>query len=941
VFEGSGVLQEAFGSSGVLERPNYRTPELSNVLGHTVEHPNVRTVIVGFGLDSKPAAIYKTTFPEPGEVVGGKAVIRTRLKQDGWRPTPLPTGGTRKIRRQAGAGKIRSWLAAALAVYLAMPLPAPAQAPPGLPVTGLDGDVQIERRAGTPRAVRELSAFPTITIVEPRNGALVTREDQPVNITFRDPRDELDLSTFRVFINGVDRTRQFQVSPSGATWRPQPRRGPSEAVRDLTLERQGREIEARALGIAELQPVLTEGQNTVVASIKNLSGNLATTSAAFVLDTSTLLATRAAPRSPLEQAFLQPPSPPLSETARRGTPAGPSVSRDLTQFGYEAFRTLLPTLGPASNLPVSPDYTLGPGDSLILYVWNIPGGALYDSATLVLDRTGSAFVPRVGSVPLQGLTLAQAQEVLKTRLARYYSGFELRVALGELRAIGVYVVGEVTRPGTYTISPFSTVLDGLFAAGGPTKMGTLRAIRVTRNGQTLGEVDLYEFLLRGERAIGPPLQAGDTIFVPPIGPVAAITGEVKRPAIYELRPGTSLAALVAMSGGPLPTAQLERVQVERVQGASGKAILDVSLAGPRGSGGSEPLQDGDLVTVFPGQDRLHNAITLEGFVRTPGQYEWKPGMRLSHLLRPDVVLPEAYRERVEVVRVRPDFSREVLSVDLRELWAGNPTPNPARDIPLEPMDRISVQSEVVGPATVTLSGEVKRPGTYVITKGERLSSVLRRAGGFTERAYPKAAVFTRESVRKREKAQLEDFVRVQEERIFAETSAVAAGGESAAPLRESLIQRRALLRMMADRVVVGRIVLRLGDPDQLEGSEADIPLEDGDTLSVPMRPSAVLVLGSVRNPTAVLYQPGAPAEFYVEKAGGLNKDADRDEVHIVRADGSAMRGYAKVREMEPGDTILAPSSVEPKYRPLPVWRDVATIVGQFALTIASMATLFK
>ena len=261
---------------------------------------------------------------------------------------------------------------------------------------------------------------------------------------------------------------------------------------------------------------------------------------------------------------------------------------------------------------------------------------------------------------------------------------------------------------------------------------------------------------------------------------------------------------------------------------------------------------------------------------------------------------------------------------------------------LPPKVAVMVEAgEVVGPATATLSGEVKRPGTYATTKGERLSSVIRRAGGFTDKAYPKAAVFTRESARKKEKAQLNDFVRLQEERIFAETSAVAAAGEAAGPLRESLRQRRAMLRMMAERVVVGRVVLKLADLDQLEGSESDIVLEDGDALTVPMRPSAVLVLGAVRNSTTVLYQPGAPADYYIEKAGGLTKDADKEEVHIVKSDGSAIRGYTKVRELEPGDTILAPSTVEPRYRALPLWRDIATIFGQFALTVASIATIFR
>jgi polysaccharide export outer membrane protein len=133
----------------------------------------------------------------------------------------------------------------------------------------------------------------------------------------------------------------------------------------------------------------------------------------------------------------------------------------------------------------------------------------------------------------------------------------------------------------------------------------------------------------------------------------------------------------------------------------------------------------------------------------------------------------------------------------------------------------------------------------------------------------------------------------------------------------------------------------LGDPAGFEESESDIALEDGDALTVPVRPSTVLVLGSVRNPTALLYAPGVPAEYYIEKAGGLAKEADKDEVYIIKADGSVIRGYTKVRELEPGDAILAPPSVEPKYLPLPLWRDVATIVGQFGLVLLGAAAAFK
>jgi len=470
-------------------------------------------------------------------------------------------------------------------------------------------------------------------------------------------------------------------------------------------------------------------------------------------------------------------------------------------------------------------------------------------------------------------------------------------------------------------------------------MGTLRSIRITRSGRTVEEVDLYDFLLRGERSIGPPLQAGDTIFVPPIGPVAAITGEVKRPAIYELRPGTSVGTLIAMAGGTLPSAQLDRVQIERAQGGRGKVIVDVAFSAAGNVGPAEQLRDGDLVTVFRGQDRLQNLVTVEGFVRSPGQYEWKAGMHLSDMVKPDSLLPEAYQNRVEVVRLRSDFTREIITVDLRELWASNPGPVASRDIILQPMDRISVQSEVIGPATVTLSGEVKRPGTYGITKGERLSSVIRRAGGLTDKAYPRAAVFTRESLRKKERAELSEFVSEQQQRLIAETAAYAAGGESGAAA--ALAQRTELLRVMTSRVVLGRIVLRVSDIGSFEGSESDLVLEDGDVLTIPMRPATVGVLGAVRNQTAVLYEPGAPAEYYLQKAGGLSKDADTNEVYILKADGSAVQGYTKVREMEPGDTILAPSKTEPMYRPLPFWRDMATLFGQFALAAASVFTIFK
>jgi len=841
---------------------------------------------------------------------------------------------------------LRGGLAVFLAFQIAFPLPVVAQTtmqePGETPAT--------EGQALPPRKALELWALPTITIAEPKNGSIVTREDQAVVITFRDARDELDLSTLRVWVNGVDLTKSFQVTPAGAVWQPTRRQGSGTSIgfnigSNIDVITQGQTERQQEGGAAAGS--IRAGQNTIVASIKNRSGMLATTSGAFIFDPSVLLTTYPTPRSPLERGFLQPPSLLPTEQSLRRQPSEPTISRDLVQFGYETFKALLPSLAPAANMPVDPEYKLGPGDSLILYVWNLPGTALLDSAPLMIDRTGSAFIPRVGSVPLQGLTVAQAQEVIRTRVARNYSGFELRLALGELRGISVYVVGEVARPGTYTISPFSTVLDALFVAGGPAKMGTLRSVRVTQSGGTMREVDLYDFLLRGERPPGPILQAGDTIFVPSIGPVAAVTGEVKRPGIYELRPGTTLGSLIAMAGGPLPTAQLDRVQVERTQGARGKTLLDLPIAPGRGQDGNEILQDGDLVTVLPGQDHLRNVVTLEGFVRSPGRYEWKPGLRLSEVLTLDRLMPEAYQEKVEVVRLRPDFSREIIPVNVRTLWGAGYKPDPGQDLELQAQDRISVRSEVIGPIVVTLSGEVRRPGKYSVNRGERLSSVIERAGGYLPSAFFRGAVFTRESLRQQEQQQLERFIDTQTQSMMAEGMALTAGGvamgqaDIGASVPGLMAQRRELLQSLQRVVILGRMTIHLDAPEKLKGTPDDLELEDGDALMIPQQPKSVTVLGAVRNATAVLHKEGENVEYYLNRVGGATREADARQVYILKPDGSAVASFVKMRQVEPGDAIVVPISTDPKIPTILMVKDIATILGQIAIPLGVIYGIFR
>jgi polysaccharide export outer membrane protein len=608
---------------------------------------------------------------------------------------------------------------------------------------------------------------------------------------------------------------------------------------------------------------------------------------------------------------------------------------ELRQFGYTVFSSPVSTFAPVDDVPVGPDYILGPGDDLVVNV----SGAMDSALVRTVDRNGRIFLPRVGPVPLWGLSFAQADRLIREELGRYFRGFQTTVTLGRLRTIRVHVVGEVCQPGAFNVSSLSTVSNALFAAGGPTKLGSLREVRLLRNNHVVGTLDLYEFLLRGNRSRDFRLESGDTVFVPTIGPVVAVEGEVKRPAIYELREPVRVSELVLLAGGVTPRSFLKRVQVIRQNPSAERTALDLDLTrvftvGDRSN--DLPLQNGDLVRIFPSDYRVYNVVHVSGAVKYPGDYELKPGMRLSQLLPREGVLPEAHLERVEIVRRRPDLSTEVLAANLNKAWQG------ITDLELKPLDEIKVQTELRPVGVVTLEGEVRRPGQYSVARGERLSSVIRRAGGFTDRAYLRGAVFTRASLRAIEQEQLDIFVKTQEQKLLAAAGTTVVGIEKdeATQAQQVLQARRELLKALASRVAVGRMVVHLDQPDRLEGTAEDVVLEDGDALRVPEPPASVLVIGSVRTSTSVRHRPGMGVDYYVARVGGFTKEADQKDVHIIRADGSAVSGFASIRDVEPGDTVIVPPKEEVKVRPLPIARDMMTILGQTFLSIAALAILF-
>jgi protein involved in polysaccharide export with SLBB domain len=732
------------------------------------------------------------------------------------------------------------------------------------------------------------------------------------------------------------------------------------------------------------------------------------------------------------------------------------VSREMRQFGYEFFLSQVSSFAPIADVPVGPDYLIGPGDAFTITLW----GRVEASFPVEVDRNGEISLPKVGALKIWGLSFAQLQNFLFEQISKYYKDFQMNVTMEKLRTIRVFVVGEAQTPGNYVLSSLSTVYHALIAAGGPSKRGSLRNIQLLRNGKVIEKIDLYDFFLRGDRSRDVRLQSGDTVFVPVIGPTVAVSGSVKRPAIYELKEPISLQEFIEMAGGVTFQGYLQRVQVERVEAHQKKVAVDFDLS-PEGKTSLPPLssllKDGDFVKIFPIYYQAENIVFLEGHVKRPGSFELKAGMKVSDLIPSfEVLLSEPYLEYAEVNRLLPpDRKPQTISFNLGKLLAGDERQN----LPLQNQDRlvifakanlkelpqVSISGEVQAPGkyrlvekmrvkdlvyqagnlrrsaylpeaevtrlvktekeviskiltinldaalqedlqhnilleeddhlfvrqipkwyidkTVSISGEVKFPGAYTFHKGEHLSSVLERAGGFTPEAYLPAAFFTRESVRKAQQKRIQEFIEEQEQEIIKE----AARAMEAAPTKEeaeqrqkALAQRRELIARLKAVAATGRVVIKLMDPEKLKGSEFDLELEDGDSLHVPMTPSTVMVMGRVYNPNAILYTKDRTLEYYLNKVGGPAENADQKRIYLVKADGSVLSrtqsgtwgfrwdpdsnrwvsgGFMATR-MDPGDSILVPEKYERIYWTREL-RDWTQIFFNIAVAAGVLVALYK
>lgn len=720
------------------------------------------------------------------------------------------------------------------------------------------------------------------------------------------------------------------------------------------------------------------------------------------------------------------------------------VEPELRAFGYELFSGVPKTFAPATDIPVPADYVMGPGDTVVVQLF----GKDNVEHTLSVTREGLLLFPGLGPIAVAGKKFSQLQKDLQGRVQRHFIGTRAAVSLGRLRSIRVFVLGDVERPGSYTVSSLATLTNALLASGGVKPHGSLRDVQLKRAGELITRLDLYDLLLRGDTRQDARLLPGDVIFVPPIQRTAGVSGRVRRPGVYELKGERTVEDLLTLAGGLLPDADPLAARLERITPEGARKLDEVDLSADTGR--RQELKDGDIVRVLPVLERIDNTVNLAGHVERTGAYAWHEGMRLSDLLPTlSLLKPEADPRFVLITRedaangtrlygaslaealARPGGEADVMLAPADEVtvfdrradratlirpllerarasagpdrpsaevgiegavhhagrypWSPNMTvrdllnaaggltdraflleaeltryavaegnareqsrrlidlrqalPAGNEQLRLEPYDRLVVrriprwQEE----GTVEIAGEVKFPGKYPIASGERLSSVLRRAGGLTEQAYPGAAVFLRESVRQREQEYLERLT-AQLER---DLGLISQGGPEIGVRKETaLAEGEALLRQMRSAKATGRMVVRLEDV-LASRDDYDVIMQPGDRLVVPQRPDEVTVIGEVYHPTSHLYVDHQMRDAYVKLSGGVTERGNRRAVYVVHADGSVSPPggwFGGDVAVGPGDTVIVPLKVD-RIGNLKLFTDVSTILFQLAVTAAALDSI--
>ena len=561
-------------------------------------------------------------------------------------------------------------------------------------------------------------------------------------------------------------------------------------------------------------------------------------------------------------------NPAATRPAKRAAPeVGPFqayaagvTGQNLAIFGKDLFSDVPSTFAPFDSAQVNQDYVIGTGDELQVRGW----GMVDIDVSATVDRSGAIFIPRVGSVKVSGVQYKDLQGYLKKAVGKIYNNFELTASIAQTRALQIYVIGHAVRPGTYTLSAMSTLLNALFTSGGPDATGSMRNIQLKRGKQTVSTFDLYDMLANGDKSSDMTLRDGDVIYIPEVGPLVALTGNVKQPAIFELKGNANLADVLTWAGGFDSAAETKQVIVEKNVDNRYKTVIEL-LA-----------------------DRAISSSQLAG------------------------------------IAVKP--------TDVLRVFAPGAVPVEAQ-----------IQNEYV-----RIGGEARQSGIFLLKKGETLRELVARTGGANENGYLYATQLNRESVRRIQQAKLNEIADRFERDLESNATqrmAASAAPANAAKLAAEVEQQRRIVQKLRSIKAEGRIVLDLPGLETQVKNLPDVPLQDGDSIYIPRRPGTVDVLGSVFQQNAFVYRPQRTVNDYVQQAGGLTTSADKSEMYVIRADGTAQSAqntgwFSSIgsKPLNPGDTVVVPEKIDRStfMQSLKEW---TSIFYQFGLGAAGLKVL--
>src|SRR6266536_2878049 len=561
----------------------------------------------------------------------------------------------------------------------------------------------------------------------------------------------------------------------------------------------------------------------------------------------------------------------------------------LKRFGLDIFENGSGNLDQLPmDLPAGPEYVLGPGDGLNIDFW----GSVSQRLHRVVDRQGQLNLPEVGTIQVAGHELGDVQRIVQSALRSQYRQLEANISLDKLHSVRVYVVGDVQRPGAYDVSSLSTPLNALYEAGGPTTKGSMRIVRHYRGNQLVEDVDLYDLMLHGVHSGMQRLESGDTVLVPPIGQEITIEGMVRRPAIYELASEKSLAEVLELAGGVLPSGTLRHVDVDRVQAHLSRAMLSLDIPEDNNQESATEalekfqIQDGDKIKISPILPFSEKTVYLDGHVFRPGKYAYRDGMKVTDLVHAYTdLLPEPYKQHAEIIRLSgPEHKPEIIAFDLGEAFSGT-----EQNVVLKPFDTVRVFSrfDFEDPPIITISGEVRDPGDHVTNGATYLRDAIFLAGNTS----PDAELDDVQVFRKTHDGKLE---------VLNANLRKAIAGDS----------HENILLEPQDRVFVHKDVLRLDPPTvEVQGEVA--------------RPGKYPLGAHMTATELVRVAGGLKRSAYTERAELTRYSIERGEniegEHISIAIGSALSGEPDTdMRLHPGDVLTI--------RQVAGWKDIGATI---------------